>query len=223
MQGKFIVFEGTDGSGKTTQVELLRAYLEKKNYSHIAFDFPRYQDTFHAKTIQKYLSGEYGDPTAQNPYLASLAYALDRLTSREEIYYALNDGKIVLANRYIPSNKAHQGAKLLTAKRRDFFAWLDELEYAVNKMPREDLVLFLYTPYEFSMELSKERNRLIGGKEDLHEKNTKYQENVEKTYLQLAKGRHWEKIDCISDGRLRTKGDIHKEILAVLKKKGIIR
>src|SRR3989344_5908214 len=138
MQGKLIVIEGTDGAGKTTQVELLRAYFEKKNTPHIAFDFPRYADSFHAKIVAQYLSGEYGDPTQQSPYLASLAYALDRLATREEIYYALNDGKIVLANRYVSSDKAYPGAKLSSVKRNEFFNWLDELEYSVNKVPRED-------------------------------------------------------------------------------------
>jgi len=223
MQGKFIVFEGSDGSGKTTQVELLRAFLEKKNYPHIAFDFPRYQETFHAKTIQKYLSGEYGDPTKQNPYLVSLAYALDRLTVREEIYYALNDGKIVLANRYVPSNKAHQGAKLAASKRVEFFNWLDELEYKVNKMPREDLVILLYLPADVAMKLAKQRQREpVRGKADLHEENVGYQAGVEKTYLQLAKAHHWVKIDCVREGNLRLPEDIHKEIVATLKKKGII-
>lgn len=224
MQGKFIVFEGSDGSGKTTQVEALRAFLEKKNYSHIAFDFPRYADTFHAKTIAKYLSGEYGDPTKQNPYLASLAYALDRLTVREEIYYALNDGKIVLANRYVPSNKAHQGAKLPASKQAEFFGWLDELEYEVNKIPREDLVIFLYLPVDVSMKLARERQReLVSRKSDLHEENSGYQAAVEKTYLKLAKNPHWVKIDCVKNGDLRLKEDIHREVVVVLKKKGIIK
>jgi len=223
MSGKLIVFEGSDGSGKATQVELLRSFLEKKNIPHIAFDFPRYKDTFHAKTIAKYLSGEFGDPTKQNPYLVSLAYALDRLTSREEIYYALNDDKIVLANRYVTSNKAHQAAKLPLKKRGLFFSWIDELEYSVNKVPREDLVVFLYVPFEVSMRLAKERERkLISGKPDLHEGNPRYQRQVEKTYLQLAKSPTWIKIDCFHNGQLRTKGDIHREIVKNLKKKKIL-
>ena len=221
MQGKLIVFEGSDGSGKTTQVELLRAYFEKKNTPHIAFDFPRYADSFHAKIVAQYLSGEYGDPTKQSPYLASLAYALDRLATREEIYYALNDGKIVLANRYVSSNKAYQAAKLPVAKRKEFFNWLDELEYSVNKVPREDLVIFLFVPIEFSMKLAKEREKKFGGT-DLHEDNRDYQRQVEKTYVQLAKNPHWIKIDCIADNSLRSKADIHKQVISVLKIRKII-
>ncbi|OGD84538.1 hypothetical protein A2696_01875 [Candidatus Curtissbacteria bacterium RIFCSPHIGHO2_01_FULL_41_13] len=222
-RGKLIVFEGADGSGKATQVELLRSFLEKKNYPHVAFDFPRYQETFHAKTIAKYLSGEYGDPTQQNPYLVSLVYALDRLTAREEIYYALNDGKVVLANRYVSSNKAHQGVKLPKSKRKDFFAWLDELEYDVNKIPREDLVIFLYVPFAVSMRLVKERGRKFTGRVDLHEENRRYQKEVEKVYLQLAKNPQWVKIVCVGqNGTLLSKDVIHAEILRVLKKKAIL-
>lgn len=223
MKGKLVVIEGSDGSGKTTQLELLRSFFEKKNYLHIAFDFPRYQDTFHAKTITKYLSGEYGEPNRQNPYLVSLTYSLDRLTAREEIYYSLNDGKIVLANRYVPSNKAYQGAKLPLRKRLEFFEWLDELEYDVNKMPREDLVIFLYVPYEISMKLTREREkRFTGIKRDLHEENRRLQIEAEKVYLQLTKNPHWVKINCEKDGKLRSKQDIHKEVVKILKNHKII-
>ena len=223
MQGKLIVIEGSDGSGKTTQVELLRSYLEKHNRPHILFDFPRYSDSFHAKIVAKYLSGEFGEATSVNPYLASLAYALDRMGAREDIYYALNDGKIILTNRYVPSNKAHQGAKLPTKKRKGFFEWLDELEYKVNKVPREDVVIFLYVPTKVSFELAKKRERsFTNGKPDGHESNQKYQQEVEKTYLQLSKGKDWVKINCVEDDNLRTKEDIHQEILKVLKKKKIL-
>lgn len=224
MKGRLIVFEGSDGSGKTTQIELLRSFFEKKNYSHIVFDFPRYQETFHATTIVKYLSGEYGDPTKQNPYLVSLAYALDRLTVREEIYYALNGGKIILANRYVSSNKAHQGVKLSAKKRKEFFTWLDELEYDVNKIPREDLVIFLYVPYEVSIRLAKERGRkFTGSKRDLHEENRQYQRDVEKVYLQLATIPHWVKVDCVDrKGNLLSKETIHKKVLEILRRRKIL-
>jgi len=225
MQGKLIVVEGLDGSGKATQVELLRAFLEKKSIPHVAFDFPRYADTFHAKTIAKYLSGEYGDPDKQNSYLVSLAYALDRITAREEIYYALNDGKVVLANRYVPSNKAYQGAKLPNYKRNEFFSWLDELEYSVNKIPREDLVIFLYIPSEISRKLIRSRQKkFIGLDKDLHEENIKIQKEADKIYLHMAKNsKNWVKIDCVDKiGMLLTKEAIHKKVLSAFKNKRII-
>lgn len=224
MQGKLVVIEGSDGSGKTTQLELLRAYFEKNNIPHIAFDFPQYADTFHAKTIAKYLSGEYGDPEKQNPYLVSLAYALDRITIREEIYYALNDGKIVLANRYVPSNKAYQGAKLSLRKRGEFFKWLDELEYSVNKLPREDLVIFLYVSHKIAAKLVRERGKkFIGEKPDLHEESSKLQIEAEKNYLRLARDKNWIKINCVDKkGTLLSKRAIHSQILSSLSKAKII-
>lgn len=154
-EGKLIVIEGSDGSGKTTQASLLKAYLEKESFSVETIDFPRYKESFHGKTIEKYLKGEFGKLDSVSPYLISLAYSLDRATAKREMNAWLRAGKIILANRYATSNMAHQSAKLPENKREDFLKWLLELEYKVNKIPKEDIVIYLHVPVATATVLAK--------------------------------------------------------------------
>jgi len=220
MKGKLIVIEGADGSGKATQTKLLKAYLEQKNYPVETIDFPRYWDSFHGKTIARYLKGEFGDVDSVSPYLISLAYSLDRATAKREMNSWLREGKIVLANRYATSNMAHQAAKLPESKREHFLNWLMELEYKVNKIPKEDLVIYLHVPTATAQVLIQNRGR----KGDIHEKNYAYLTETAKMYETFSKKfKHWVKINCVDkNGILRTKENIHKEVVKVLKAKKII-
>jgi len=133
-RGKFIVIDGGDGSGKTTQAELLMQYLKGKKIAVKGFDFPRYYSSFHGKIAGRFLAGEFGDNVS--PYLASLAYALDRASTKEEMDLWLSHGGVIVSNRYATSNMAHQGARLSPDKRQEFLEWIDELEYKVHKIPR---------------------------------------------------------------------------------------
>lgn len=155
MHGRIVDFEGIDGTGKSTQVKLLLSHLARIKKKHSYYKFPQYQKTFHGKTITKFLRGEFGTISDVSPYLISLAYAMDRVTVKEELFDDLNDGKIIVCDRYAPSNKAHQAAKMIEPKRADFLRWLDELDYKVNKMPREDFVILLDMPVETSFKLLK--------------------------------------------------------------------
>lgn len=219
MTGKFIVIEGSDGSGKSTQIELLDQYLKDKNITHKIIDFPRYQDNLYGSFIRKYLAGEFGEATAVNPYLISLAYGLDRMLAKETLQDWLKNGEIVIANRYMQSNLAHQGAKLSGKQREDFINWLLQAEFEVNQIPKEDLLLFLYVPVEVSQRLMAER----GQAKDQHELNVDYLREVEKVYLALAdRFDHWVRLDGVLDGQLRSKEDISGEIIKILKEKQII-
>ncbi len=219
MVGKLIVFEGQDGSGKTTQLSLLAKYLKKQKVPIFTFDFPQYWKTFHGRFIGRYLSGEFGDLDTVNPYLISLAYALDRATAKKEMSKYLRNGYTILADRYVASSLAHHSARLEIKNRTKFINWLKELEYKENKMPKEDVVIFLYIPVEISWRLLAGRER----KKDIHEKNKTYQEEVEKVYLQFSRNnKNWLKITCVKNGQLRTKEDIHREIVKNLKKKKIL-
>src|SRR3990167_7081050 len=201
--GKLIVFEGIDGSGKTTQLGLLREYLNERNIPNETIDFPRYWDSFHGRTISRYLKGEFGDVDSVSPYLISLAYSLDRATAKKEMNAWLREGKIVLANRYATSNMAHQAAKLPVEKREAFLKWLLELEYKINKIPKEDLVIFLHVPTANARVLIQKRGR----KDDIHEKNYEYLTETAKMYDKLSlRFKHWVKINCVDkNGILRTK------------------
>src|SRR3989344_9017264 len=133
-KGKLIVFEGIDGSGKSLQLKLLKKYFDLHRIPNKVIDFPRYKQSFHGKTVARYLQGEFGSINDTNPYLVSLAYALDRASAKEEMNKRLAEGKIVLADRYATSNMAHQAAKLPKSKQNDFLNWEYELEYRVNKI-----------------------------------------------------------------------------------------
>lgn len=217
-KGKLIVIEGTDGSGKTTQLSLLKSFFVQNNYPFETIDFPRYKESFHGKTVEKYLRGEFGEIDTISPYLISLAYSLDRATAKREMNKWLKEGKIILADRYATSNMAHQAAKLPENKREDFLKWLLELEYKVNKIPKEDLVIYLHVPTSVGSKLTKKRGRL-----DIHERNVAFLTESEKMYDRLARRfKHWVKIDCVKGGVLRGKEDIHKEVMRILKINKII-
>jgi dTMP kinase len=220
MHGRIIDIEGIDGTGKSTQAKLLLDHLTKIKKKHSFYKFPQYQKTFHGKTITKFLRGEFGTISDVSPYLISLAYAMDRVTVKEELFDDLNDGKIIVCDRYAPSNKAHQAAKMIEPKRSDFLHWLDELDYKVNKMPREDYVILLDMPVSTSFNLLKK----IPRKKDIHETEQPYMEEARKVYLKMAqKDRHWLVINCVDEaGKLKKPAKIHQEIVGALKERKVI-
>ncbi len=225
-RGKLIVFEGGDGSGKTTQAKMLVDYLTKNNLRVKYMDFPRYYNSFHGKTVARFLRGEFGKINEVSPYLVSLAYALDRESAKDEMINFLKDGGYIVANRYATSSMAHQSAKLKDKKKRDeFLQWLNELEYKVNKIPKENIVIYLYVPWKISLGLTntkKNRRYLNGKKLDIQEENIEYRKVVEKIYLDFSTRYDWIKINCISNGKLLSRETIHKKIIASLKEKKLI-
>lgn len=219
-KGKFIVIEGNDGSGKTTQLGLLKNYLINKQISFQTFDFPQYQ-TFHGEFLGRLLSGEFGDLEHINPYLVTFPYALDRLGAAPYIKAALDAGKIALSNRYVTSNLAHQSGRLAKEKRRSFIDWNIELEYYVNGLPREDAVVFLYVPSNEVKKLLKTRKRRGI---DIAENNKEYLLGAEDSYLYLAnRFDHWIKIDCTDEkGNILPKNEIHNKIILELTSRNLI-
>lgn len=227
-KGKLIVIEGSDGAGKTTQLGLLKAYIDSMGQPVETVDFPRYYDSFYGKMIANFLRGEYGTLETVNPYLISVVYAADRASAAPEMHEWLRLGKIILSNRYATSNMAHQSGRIAPLKRKAFLAWDLELEYEVNKIPKEDIVIFLHVPTQTSLELMKNKDRQGRGytknKTDMVEKDITYLKNSEESYLALVKKfPHWVKIECTdSAGNLRSREDIHEEVKKVLADKGII-
>lgn len=151
--GLFIVLEGADGSGKTTQFRLLAERLRAIGHNVATFDFPQYEKPS-SYFVKKYLNGEYGDATEVSPYTASLFYALDRYEAAPKIRDALDEGKIVLANRYVGSNMAHQGSKFGSeSEQRGFFVWAESLEFQLLGIPRPSINIYLKVPAQTSYEL----------------------------------------------------------------------
>lgn len=228
-KGKLIVIDGTDGSGKATQVALLSKRLVKDGYKVKNVDFPEYYKNFFGKFIGHCLSEQYYNFVKVHPKIASVLYAADRFESKTEMEGWIKKGYVVIANRYVSANQIHQGGKIKnTAKRQAFIEWLDEMEYKVFKIPRPDVVFYLGLSISISKKLMKERNKkdgraYLGKKQDVHEKDVDFLENSRKSAIWLAKTqKNYMQIDCAPKNVLRTREDIHEEVyknvLKVLKK-----
>lgn len=219
-KGILIVIEGSDGSGKATQLELLKNHLESKEVPLQIVDFPQYQSSFFGKMIASFLRGEYGSLDQVDPHLISVIYAMDRQQAKQKIDKWLNEGFIIIANRYANSNMAHQTARLPKEKREEFLKWLNELEYQINKIPKEDLVMYLHVPFQISQELILRKNKTQriyahGKAKDIAEENLEHLRKTEEAYQQLAqKNPHWVTIECINkEGELKSKEEIHQAIV----------
>ncbi|MFY9690830.1 MAG: hypothetical protein WA369_18870 [Candidatus Acidiferrales bacterium] len=218
-RGKLIVIEGIDGSGKRTQLDCLARALRERGVAFTQVSFPQY-DGFFGKLVARFLNGEFGPLAAVDPHFSALLYAGDRLESKSSIEGALASGKNVLADRYIASNLAHQGARMPTEQREEFIAWLKQLEYEVYGLPAEDLVLYLRVPAAEAHRLAGERGARTYTKlrRDLQESDLAHLEAASAVYDTLARQPHWAKIECFDPaaGALRPPEAIHAEILAAL-------
>jgi len=213
--GKLIVFEGVDGSGKTTQIKLLTDYLSSHNISFSFFDFPQYGKTFFGDFVGQFLEGKFGHFSRINPYFAMFPYAGDRWQAKDELHQAMKTKKIILCNRYT-SSLAYQLAKIKPENRKEFLDWSETLEYKIFNIPKENLVIFLYLPLEITQKLLEKRGRI----KDQYEKDVNYLKRVEEMYLYLINlKKHWVRIDCYKNKKLLSPQAIHQEILAVLERK----
>src|SRR5574340_2847 len=222
MQGKLVVITGIDGSGKTVQTKLLYERLLKEAYPAVTTDFPQYDKTFFADMIIKYLRGEFGNADAVSPYLASILYAGDRWECKEQINNWLRDGKIIVSNRYVSDNMAHQGGKISSpAEREKFFRWLDKLEHHVFAIPRSNLNILLYVPAEIACKLieRKEQRTYLGReKKDIHEVDINHLRYAQQTFLEIARGKNdWIVIDCTEDGVLLSEQIIADKVWNAMK------
>jgi dTMP kinase len=228
-KGKLIVIDGTDGSGKATQTKLLVEHLERDGYKVNVVDFPEYYKNFFGKFIGHCLSEQYYNFVKVHPKIASVLYAADRFESKAKIEKWIVAGNIIIANRYASANQIHQGGKITsTKKRKEFLKWLAQMEYQVFKIPKPDTVFYLSVSTDIVLKLIKERNsngrrKYLGKnkakKEDVHEKDIKFLENSRKSALWLAKTQKgWVKIECVKNGALDTRENIHNKIYEKLKK-----
>ena len=217
-KGKLIVIDGTDGSGKATQTELLVKALKHEGRKVKIIDFPEYSANFFGRFIGHCLSEQYYNFVKVHPKIASVLYAADRFESKDKIKKWLKEGYIVIADRYASANQIHQGGKITsTRKRKNFLKWLAEMEYEVFKIPRPDAVFYLNVPIPTVLQLIKARNKGKNGnsnkKKDVHEKDVKFLENSRQSALWLAKTqRGWIKIDCMAGKTLLSPKKIHAKI-----------
>lgn len=218
--GKLIVLEGLDGSGKSTQLELLENALKSENISFKTVSFPAYELPS-CTPVKMYLGGEFGTkPDDVNPFAASLLYAVDRFASYKKGWGKFyEEGGIILAGRYVTSNAIHQTSKLPRTEWEGYLNWLYDLEYERVMIPRPDLVIYLNVPVEASQRLLSGRYEGDESKKDIHEKDTEYLNRCREAASFVAKKSGWNVLECYKDGKMREKEDIAAEILKIIKQR----
>ncbi len=213
--GKLIVIEGLDGSGKSTQLELLPQNLKKKGIDSRSVSFPDYESNSSA-LVKMYLGGEFGKkPGDVNAYAASLFYAVDRFASYKTTwgeYY--NQNGVIVSGRYTTSNAVHQTSKMDEGEWKGFLDWLYDLEYNKVGIPKPDKVIFLDMPIEVSQKLLSGRYKGDEAKKDIHESDTAYLDKCRKAAMFTAKYSGWTIIPCAKDGEPRNIEDIANDVLA---------
>jgi len=217
-RGKLIVIEGIDGSGKATQTELLAKYLSDKGYEVKCFDFPRYGQRS-AAMVEDYLNGKFGTAEEVGPFRGSLFYAIDRYAASFEIKKWLDEGKVVISNRYVSASMGHQTGKIKEPEQREkFLEWLEDLEFVKFGIPKPDVVFLLLMHAEIGQLLvdKKGKRDYVGGsKRDIHEADVTHLKDAEDAYKYCAKKYGWEIINCATGNNLegvRAKEDIAQEI-----------
>lgn len=219
-RGKLIVLEGLDGSGKSVQFGLLRDHLQAQGMPVVTVDFPNYEGSVFGRLVGRYLDGEFGDVYEVNPYVSSFLYAGDRLEARPTLAGWLEEGRWILANRYVGSNMAYHSAKLPAAERPEFIAWLKRLEFEANRLPQPDLVLFLHAPVATTHRMVAQKNArsYTNLSHDIHERNQHFLEVVAEQYLWLCEHEpNWQRLDVTdAQGELLSREIIQSQILAVL-------
>ena len=190
----FIVIEGLDGAGKSTQVKLMRRLFEERYRQHVEYlHFPRFDAPLYGELIARFLRGELGALDQVDPYLVALLYAGDRQEAASIIRNWLDDNKVVIVDRYVYSNIAYQCAKLPkdSDARSALKQWILDLEYRHNGIPKPDLSLFLDVPFAFTArKLAEQRQgddrNYLNGKQDIHESSLDLQQRVREVYLDCA-------------------------------------
>ena len=227
-KGRLIVIEGSDGSGKATQSRALVRRLRVQNIPAERIAFPGYRRSFFGRMAGEYLRGEFG--AAADPRLISLLYAGDRWEAKERIARWLAEGRMVVCDRYVDSNKAHQGARLRRpASRGKFLDWVDRLEYGVFGLPRPDFTIFLHVPPPTADRLiarKAPRAYLNGKRRDIHESDPRHLRDAERIYLQLASSRPAREgalIECTESGRLLSKSQVAERIWRAIAQRGLLR
>ena len=220
----FIVLEGLDGAGKSTQIRMLRQLLAERGVESEYVHFPRFDAPVYGELIARFLRGEFGGVQEVDPYLVALIFAGDRADAAPQIRQWLAEGKAVVLDRYVYSNVGFQCAKLPAGEERDRLAdWIVNLEFGHNALPRPDLSLFLDVPFAFTeRKLSEaregdDRDYLQGG-QDIHEASLQLQQDVRSVYLaSAAKDPSLRVVDCSdASGAMESPEGIFAKIRAEL-------
>ncbi len=214
---KLIVIEGLDGSGKSTQLELLISALENSGQSVRKIKLPDY-DSPSSTLVKMYLGGEFGkNANAVNAYAAGAFYAVDRYTSFTLDWKSdYENGKIIVADRYATSNSIYQMEKIPSADWDSYLDWSADFEYGKLGIPEPDAVIYLDMPVDISQKLMTGRYGGNESKKDVHEADVAFLEKCRKSALYAAARQGWHIVEC-SDGEAPYSIEkIHGEIMKIV-------
>ncbi len=214
-----IALEGIDGSGKGTQAALLQRRLQERLVSSAVLSFPRYRETRFGEAIGDFLNGRFGSLQDVHPQLAAALFAGDRFESRDVIVSALERKDVLICDRYVASNVAHQAAKLDGAERDELASWIERIEFEVYRLPRPQMTILLDVPVDVAQDLiaQKGARSYTSASADLQEADAAYLDRVRNVYRQLVEGRSdWTVIECVSSSGLRPAEEIAEELLQIV-------
>ena len=220
----FIAIEGLDGSGKSTQIDLLINYLHDNDIQTKFVHFPRVNDGVFGHLISKFLRGEFGDVSHVHPQLVAILFAEDRKEFSSVLDDWLANDYFVLVDRYVLSNIAFQCAKLKEESEKIYLRdWINDFEFRYNKIPKPDFSIYLDVPFEFVTKSLEERRikkgrAYLNDKDDIHENDYALQKAVQQEYETLCKLDHTiHKIRCTdSANQMRSIESIHNEIIEMI-------
>ncbi len=205
---QFLVLEGLDGSGKSTQIKLLTDYLKTKGQDVKFLHFPRTGAPFYGDMVARFLRGELGQIDQVNPFLVAMIYAGDRSDAKNQIKEWMDEGHLVVVDRYVYSNIAFQCAKVIErSKQVELKDWIKSFEFEHNQIPKPDVSLFLDVPFSFTENKLKnqrdgEDRDYLNGKSDIHEADLSFQQKVREIYLwQVEEDEDFKLVSCSDENQ----------------------
>ncbi len=219
MSGKLIVIEGLDGSGKSTQLNLLYEKLRRLEMDVCKIKLPNYDDRS-SELVKMYLDGRFGkNPQDVNVYAASSFFAVDRYVSYN-CYWKddYQNGKLILADRYTTSNAYHQIIKLPRKRWDAYLQWLQDYEYNKLAIPKPDIVIYLDVPVAISQKLMTARYSGDEVKKDIHEKNLEYLNQCTLAAAYVCEALQWKSVLCVESGQLLTVEEISNKVYQIVLK-----
>lgn len=222
-KGIFIVIDGTDGAGKSTQLKKLRERLKQKKVRVTSIHFPQHGKPS-AYFIDQYLNGKYGarGENGINVQAVSLMFALDRFDATQKIVQELERGNVVIADRYTSSNMGHQGAKLAAKDaRKKYFKWIDDIEFRTFRIVRPTMTIILHMPAAIATTLIERKGTraYVGGKKkDILEADLEHLKKAEQVYIEIAKlfPEYYKVVECAEGERLLSVDEIHERVWSIV-------